>query len=436
MKKKNILLPLLIGFFIIGCGYINQKPYGLIQKAGTPEHTPTWNYGGWIVARGSVHNHTTYSDGNLSPEELIQNARNQGIAVLAITDHREGSICIGKHQLICGNMGGVDSKKVGYEKYWEHITRLAKETTDPVILPGFEVAPHMWNEGYFPYLSIKASHWHFTTYGIDDIKVYENMPARAMMLMKPEQDPTAQPFVEFVDYITANGGMVFQAHPESFEYERYFDLVYLLAAAPVHLTDKLDNLTGVAILPEGINVVGKPGGEWDKALASYMVGIRKTPLWAWGEADFHLAPEGKLYNAATLFYLKSLDRAEVYNAMRTGRMVAISGEAFQESYVSEFSVSDAGPAQEKIMLGQTAVLSGPPVVRFSLSKEVPLSEARLIRNGKVVYSGKGCNFEFKDSEAFAKKSPVYYRVELIGEGPQEYGNTTRLITNPIFINWK
>jgi hypothetical protein len=88
------------------------------------------------------------------------------------------------------------------------------------------------------------------------------------------------------------------------------------------------------------------------------------------------------------------------------------------------------------MLGQTAVLSGPPVVRFSLSKEVPLQEARLVRNGKVVYSGKGCNFEFKDSEAFAKRIPVYYRVELIGEGAQEYGNTTRLFTNPVFVNWK
>ncbi|MFA5367970.1 MAG: PHP domain-containing protein, partial [Dehalococcoidia bacterium] len=37
--------------------------------------------------RVDLHLHTTYSDGRLTPGELIQIAAEQGIGVIAITDH-------------------------------------------------------------------------------------------------------------------------------------------------------------------------------------------------------------------------------------------------------------------------------------------------------------------------------------------------------------
>jgi hypothetical protein len=61
----------------------------LLEKLGTPQHTPIYQSGEWLIARGSVHNHTNFSDGCRIPEDLVQQARNEGVSVLAITDHRE-----------------------------------------------------------------------------------------------------------------------------------------------------------------------------------------------------------------------------------------------------------------------------------------------------------------------------------------------------------
>jgi len=416
-----------------GCGYINEPRVILEEKREVPLHTPIWSYGEWVIARGSVHNHTTYSDGCRSPEDLIQLAHNEGIAVLAITDHREGRLCAGKKEDFCVNMGGVDSKKVGYKKYFEHLNRLAEESQMPIVLVGLEVAPNMWNEGYFPWMTIKASHWHFTTYGIENFQVYEKMPARKELKMKPEPDPGLSPFQNFVDYIVNSGGLVFQAHPESKQYSQYYNLVYLLEGAPAHLTARLNNLTGVAVLPSGYREVGNPGGEWDKAQLQYLVGIRDKPLWGWGEADYHCGELG-LRNASTLFYLRDFSKTAVFDAIKKGKMVAFSGEVFQEVYVKEFSVSEDGSAKEKIMFGEKVRLSSPAVVRFSLSQEVRIKEARLIRNGQVIWRGDKADFEYRDNEGFKEKITGFYRVELIGEEDEE--EPVRLFTNPIFVYWR
>ena len=37
--------------------------------------------------RADLHTHTTYSDGILTPVELIARARDHGLAAIAITDH-------------------------------------------------------------------------------------------------------------------------------------------------------------------------------------------------------------------------------------------------------------------------------------------------------------------------------------------------------------
>jgi len=432
MKFKKVLVLVLFLSLSWGCGYINEKPIPVSEKRGTPEHTPVWNNSGWVIARGSIHNHTTFSDGCRTPEDLIQQARNEGIAVLSITDHREGRTCVGKDQKICVNMGGFDSKKVGSKKYFEYMKRLASETESPVVLVGFEIGPYMWNEGYFPWLTLKATHWHFTVYKIDTPELFSRMPAPWGIAPEPQPDPGLKPYRDFVNYVIENGGIVFQAHPESGNYERYYNLVYLLSGAPTHLTEKLLNLTGVAVVPSGLNEVAQPSGEWDRANAQYLAGIREKPLWGTGDADFHCPDPGEsLRNGTTLFYLKELSQEEVFNAMLSGRMVALMGEEFQEVFVSEFSAGDGKAGSEKIMLGQNVTISAAPVVRFSLNKDVPGQESRLIRNGKIIYSTRASGFEFRDEESGLKKAPIFYRVEVIAGDGQAH-----LFTNPIFVSWR
>ncbi len=432
-KVQNLFAVFVSCFLVFSCAYIKQKPVPLEEKLAQPLHTPLWKYQGWVIARGSVHNHTIYSDGCRTPEDLIQQARNEGIAVLAITDHREGRICIKGNS--CLDLGGVDSpKRGGYEKYLAHLQKLAKQSQMPILIYGVEVAPYFWNARSLPWALIKGQGWHFTIYGIDELEVYENMLARKEISAISEPAPGIEPYQRFVDYIWEKGGLVFQAHPESSSND-WILTIHTWEPAPTHLTARLPHLTGVAVIPEGFFQVGAPGGEWDQALFQYLAGFREAPLWAWGEADYHCPPT-TLRRGTTLFYLKEFSREEVFNAIREGRMVALMGEDFQEVFVSEFSVSDRAKPKERIMLGEEIELSGPARVRFSLNKEVPIKEARLIRNGKVIYTTSSSHFEYLDRQAFEKKLDCYYRVQVLGKGELKYAQGNLLFTNPIFVRFK
>jgi len=433
MNRKLSVAALFIFLLAAGCGYIRAKQVPFQASKSAPDTTPVYQLDDWLIARASVHNHTTFSDGCRSPEDLVKQARDEGIAVLAITDHREGTLCLGEK--ICLDLGGVNQKKRGgYDKYFDDLEKLAAQTAEPILLVGLETGPYFWNEGVAPYFDLKGVHWHFTTYAINDVEVYKKMPVVMGVEPKPQPDPGIKPYQDWVDYMVKAGGMVFQAHPESFDDALYGGVVHMISAMPIHLTDKLPNLTGVAIVPEGFVIVGRPGGEWDRAQLQYLAGLRKAPLWGVGEADYHCTPPN-LRNGTTLFYLKKLSREDVFAAMRSGNMVALMGEEFQDIYVSEFSVGDDRPGAEKIMFGQTVKISGAPVIRFSLNKPAPEQELRLVRSGKVIFTTKSSRFEFKDDEAAVLKEKVFYRVEVEGRGPMKITQGNRLFTNPIFVSW-
>lgn len=435
--KKTLALSLgliLLVALATGCG-VKGKPVPLSETLSTPLHTRIYKYGEWLIARGSVHNHTTFSDGCRKPEDLVQQARNEGIAVLAITDHREGKLCI--NEKICVDSGGVESPKTGFEKYLKTLLELQSQSQNPLIIPGMEVAPYFWNERS-PKPLLKGDSRHFTVYWVTDPKVFEQMPVTRNITTKPQPDPGPEPYNVFVNYIVDHGGMVFEAHPDWINPSDY-GIAEARTDAPTMLAAQLPRLTGIAPIPDGIFSAGSPGGVWDVALMEYLAGYRQEPLWAWGEADFHCIdpknPNNNLRIGTTLFYLKEYTLDQVYDAMKKGRMVALMGELFQEVYVAEFSVGEKA-VPGKVMLGEWVKLNAAPVIRFALNQQVELKEARLIRNGKVIYTGKSSNFEFTDTEAQKLGTPVYYRVQLIGEGPMELSNATLLYTNPIYVSFK
>jgi len=430
-RNSRLLFSSLLVLFLAGCGALKQKPVPLEERLSTPKTSPVYDYQGFIIARGSMHNHTIYSDGCRTAEELVQQARNEGIAVLTFTDHREGRMCLTKN--ICGDLGGVDSPRVGYKKYSELVHRLANENKGMIIIYGQETVPYLWNERAFPFPLGRGGNWHFTTYGIEDTEVYEEMPARKGISTRKEKEPGMEPYINWVDYMVSKGGFVFLAHPDVAD-NQWIATVHSWSPAATDFPPKLLRLSGVAITPEGFTGVGKPGGTWDQSLFEYLAGLRQKPLWAWGEADYHCPPTD-LRRGTTLFYLQGFSEPEVFKAMEKGMMVALMGDEFQDVFVTEFSVGDRKPAPEKIMFGQSLKIAGAPVIKFSLNKEIPVTEARLIRNGKIVFTGRSANFEFKDEEAAAKRTPVYYRVELEGQGPYETGKGSRLFTNPVFVDW-
>jgi len=415
------------------------RPVALDNRGAEPERVAKYEHAGWTIARATLHNHTVYSDGCRTPEDLLELARIQGIAVLAYNDHREGTMCI--KPLLCADAGGVES--AGYDKYFDHlrdIQELAREQ-DMIALKGVEVSsPYFYNNGKFPHIVIRGQFQHFTVYGIEDPEILDNMPVSHDMTLSPQPFPGDTPYQEFVDYIHDNGGIVHAVHPESVQ-DDWLGTVHVLTPAPVWNLH-LKNLAGFSILPEGFGErTGAPGGLWDTALAEYLAGMRERPLWASADSDYH-GPRGSLVTATTLFYMREFTEAEIYRCMREGRMVALQGEAFQDVYVAEWWVSGGGPPKNPVMLGEEAKVGGTPKVRFALNRDVPGCRTRLVRNGVVIYEADGSELSFADSEQGSKRAPAYYRIEVAGpegSGEIDYDSdlapASKLFTNPIFVRF-
>ncbi len=85
----------------------------------------------WTDLKGSLHNHSTWSDGHQRPEEIAQAMRELGLAYWGITDHSKSSF----------QANGLDAKRVRQQlKEVETINaRLADEGTDFRLLTGAEV---------------------------------------------------------------------------------------------------------------------------------------------------------------------------------------------------------------------------------------------------------------------------------------------------------
>jgi hypothetical protein len=442
--RRWLLLTLLLVVFVAGCSnliYLTGQKAIPLGPAGEQERTPIYRYGEWTIARASMHNHTTFSDGVRTPEDLLELARREGIAVLAYNDHREGGIKIKHGPRIPVN--GIERKGVGYNVYFDRLRPLREQSRDILVLIGAEVNPFLYNFGKVPYLNIAYQNRHLTVYGIDDPQVFWEMPVwREVDPSPPMPYQDLSHFQEFIDYIRRNGGIVMAAHVES-KQDDWVGPVHFFDQPPINHIHDLRHLDAFSILPEAYHALaGGAGGIWDTTLLEYLMGMRDQAPWCMGDADYH-GPEGGLTWSTTLFYLHEFTPEDVYAAIREGRMVALMGESFQDSYVAEFSVSEAGKAPANpIMFAQTLTVSSPPVIRFRLDHEVPDVRTRLIRNGQVILEKEGSSLEYSDAEMVQQKMPAYYRVEVVGPVlPEDEAHRqppereSELFTNPIFVKF-
>jgi len=441
MKFKHVLTivtVLLISSLLTACAIKVPKGKAIpVDPDGKIERAPIYEHGQWTIARASLHNHTVYSDGKHTPEDLLELARLQGMAVLAYTDHREDRLCIGR--TLCAKAGGVEA--VGYDAYYEKLREMQEKADEygMIATKGIEVSsPYIYNAGKWPNYVITGQFRHFTVYSVEDTEIFKNMPTKEVMKVRPEPDPGDRPYQEFVSYLDSKGGIVHSVHPESPQDEWVLG-IHVYTPPPVRNV-LLKDLTGFAIIPEGNQVAGAVGGLWDTALIEYMAGMRDRPLWASGDADYH-GPPSSLAAATTLLYMKEFTEEEVYRCMKEGRMVALQGSAFQDSYVAEWWVSDSNSPEDAVMLGEEITINSAPVIKFSLDGPVAGCRIKLIRNGVLIAEENGTEIKHVDKEWNAEKGPAYYRVELVGpvEPGVEYkpyvNPSNVLFVNPIFVRF-
>jgi hypothetical protein len=303
------------------------------------------------------------------------------------------------------------------------------------------VVPYFYNVGRPPNFVILNENHHFTVYGVDDPAVFESMPARREIgSFKPEPLVFEGPYQEFVNYFAERDAIVHAVHVESVQDMWVAGLAHFIDRKHPEFIYDMKGLTGFSALPEAFEFTPAPGGAWDAALLEYLLDARARVPWAVGDADYH-GPDGSLAQSTTLFYLREFTVAEVYRALREGRMAALMGDKFQDTYVSEFSAGAEGePPLSPIMFGEKILVSSPAVIRFRLNREPAGIRTELIRNGKVILTVEGGDFEFLDREMFEQNLPAVYRVRISdsdhpsdSEQPAGRWGPNLLFTNPLFV---
>lgn len=440
MRRPFVAAAFLALALTCGCSaliYMTGNQAKPITDDACAGRTPIYRDAGYIIARASLHVHSTYSDGQRDMDDLPALARCEGMAILGLNDHAVGKICW--RDGVCLSFNGIE--RHGYKPYLDNIGRIKAKNPDLIILPGVEAMPYIYNAGKAPNFLVIGENTHFTVYGITDPAVFDEMPYKDTLRdLSPETFPGLAPYQRFVDYINHHGGMINAVHVDS-EMDDFYGPAHFFMEGPVHGIHDLRGLNAFSILPEGFSpLAGGAGGAWDAALAEYTLGDRPRVPWALGDSDYHEVSDTMGW-ATTLFYLREFSETDVYAAMREGRMVALMGSVFNDSYVAEFSVADGGKAPARpVMLAEKVSVSSAPVVRFHLNRPVPGVTARLVRNGRVIFTTAGCGFEYTDREMFERGLPAYYRVELTGpvragvhgESPHQE-TASELRTNPVFV---
>jgi len=255
----------------------------------------------------------------------------------------------------------------------------------------------------------------------------ENVPFRRPLYDAYHGDPGIGPYQYLIDYVNRRGGMVFWAHPESDIPKTYsLPLVTVEARTPPYYEDllKADDYTGFAAFAEGMKYVIPPGGVWDQVLLEYCAGSRARPIWAIGEVDFGDVDDFSIIETETVFLVREETKAEVLDALRTGRMYAIHGTGTDRLFLDRFTVDGAN-------MGEEISASEAPEIAIEvrcLDRNAQL-QATLIRNGKVFrqFEGKG---ELRDrlrDDYMVPGETVYYRLDVSGPA--------RIVSNPIFVTF-
>ena len=267
-----------------------------------------------------------------------------------------------------------------------------------------------------PYLIVGSA-----TLLIGSVFTANNFPFLKPLYDQYHGDQGALPYQNLIDYVERKGGMVFWAHPDN-EGKNNVDGIDLHTQPYHEELLKTINYTGFAVLTEGMKFSGKIGGIWDEVLKEYIKDRRKRPAWAIGELDYS---EGSwMGETQTVFLVNVNNKTEILNAMREGRMYAVSGDS--KPVLDTFQIWDDKDNRWAEM-GDTATVTSGIRLRMKVSVSDEKQEGmklKLIREGMVIKEvdlGTGVDMELRD-EYFRPGGKTYYRIDIDG----------RLISNPIF----
>ena len=426
---------------------------------------------------GVIHLQTPVSGGKRTVNDYVSLARQNNIGIVCITDHDNQRYQYGLwpfRWLIKKTEERESVATFGIANYLTAINQANQSAWDVLVIDGLEVTPYYyWTGSYFKdSLTLNNRHKHLLVLGLNQGQYYQNLPTVAngkSRFSQYDNIQTYEPYQDLIDYVIKNNGLIYWAHPDANEYREIGGVKVHTLPYPEALEATV-NYTGFAVLGEGYQKAGIPGGIWDKTLMEFCAGKRARPAWAIGELDD--MGDKVLDGVQTVFLLKNQSYQGVIEALRTGKnytvtksrgssvlalndfwimannKVAYSGELLTINPKSE--IRNPKSPKPTIYLKITAVnkdqkaISNPEppaktkdkktkdsALRNQQSAIKTMATVKIISQGRLVQEyNQALPAEIKYTPDISGLKPgqmTYYRLDIIDS------NHGHLISNPIFI---
>lgn len=447
----------------------------------------------YINAPGIVSVQSTFSDGRYSIEQIAKKAKEKDVKVIILTDSllRRWEYGVPPFRNIIKRR--IEQNSVltfGAERYFKRVNKVQKDFPNIVILPGVEITPFYFWDGSFFKRNLSLQNWHEQMLAVGlNIKDCEKLPVvtnysrlpnktgqilyfwpiltiflgiwlirkikpyllgslmagiSAIFLINNLFFPIStcdqyhgnqgiKPYQDLIDYVNQKGGLIFWAHPEASYHQKIKDINIYTPAYAQDLLSAYD-YTGFASLYVDIISITKPADIWDQILTQYCDGKRKKPVWGTGESDYEGKTKQQIDTVLTVFLVPQLNKAEVLEALKKGKMYAKLNNTENDFSLDKFVINDNTNKKQGYMGDEVMCRSNPRLFISGSCFTHPedVVNIQLIRKGEVieVFEVKGPTFaiEFEDNY-FKPGEKIYYRLDI--NNPH-----SRIITNPIFVNFK
>jgi hypothetical protein len=304
----------------------------------------------YIQVAGLIDIRTTFSDGELDPEEVVELARERGLEVVVFNDHDRMAMEYGiwPFRNIFKKRVELDSiNKGGAAEYLKAIEEAQQKFPDMILIPGSITAPfYYWTGSYLKENLTAHNHERrLLTVGLDRPGDYESLPilhnglslrfagsytnhvvvavigffiglflltqrrylkiagivlCLASILFIIDTNPLrSSPFDQYhggqgispyqlvINYVESQGGLTFWNYPETQSGVRQMGPIMVSTPPFPQVLKESRGYTGFAALYGDTITITKPGDLWDQALMEHCNGKREKPVWGIATADFH-----------------------------------------------------------------------------------------------------------------------------------------------------
>ncbi|ODS34148.1 MAG: PHP domain protein [Candidatus Scalindua rubra] len=171
MYKKNHLYSRIV-LIVFACLFLCNKN-SFVDTCYAEKHT---------LIPGVIHVHTTISNGEKTPEEIVKLAKENGIKVVIFTDHDTMKWTYGVpplRKIIQKVVNQNSILKYGASNYINTIKELNKKYPDMLIIHGTEAIPfYYWQGSFFKNnLALVNGNEHIMVFGLETPSDYKNLPS-------------------------------------------------------------------------------------------------------------------------------------------------------------------------------------------------------------------------------------------------------------------